>query len=416
MKEKVSTSLEADGFSETTAIFPSSFSDEDISKILLEELGVEGLIVEGHTLIMSSFLSKCVVKLKEFIVKTIENAELSMEPAKSDKKKKGGKSSKDIPFNQNDVMKYLEEKKVLEYIVDEDQRESFFKHLMPLVEREYHKIKEELDNLKHNASSDMMADLTTKVEHLGMALLLANKTIKNLLDSSSSFDASLAETLALSILPAFIDRVIMINFKRFKIHLDPSLLAQRKADQSRAFLLVIMTEFDSLSRRMFEETVKPELVIEKLPKDIKEQLKEFLMVALDNNLPKLSEYLEAKSQDLGLTKFNVNKKSEKAFMLAQKFFIERKIDTEENNSVKIGLFISMILMKNSVFLWPFYSDKSAQASLQTQWQPLLLLKESIEDKHWPELETLKEIGLKNESNKADGPEIKTLFKNLNKLI
>lgn len=233
LREKVSSSLEADGFCETTEIFPSTFSDDDISKILLEEIGVEGLIVEGNTLILGSFLSKCVTKLKELIVKTIEDAEAQMEPSKGEKKKKGSKGAKDMPITKNDIMKYLEEKKVIEYIVDEDQREAFFKHLIPMVEKEYQSIKEELENLKNNASSDMMADLMTKVEHLGMTLLLANRSIKTLLEMNSSFDASLAETLALTILPAFIDRVIMLNFKRFKIHVDQSLLVQRKTDKRK---------------------------------------------------------------------------------------------------------------------------------------------------------------------------------------
>jgi hypothetical protein len=232
LKEKVSSCLEADGFCETTAIFPSSFSDEDIAQLLSEELGVEGLKIEGNTLILEKFLTKCATKLRELIVKTIESADDQMVPAKSEKKKKGGKGGKDMPITSNDVLKYLEEKKVVEYIVDEDQREAFLKYLMPLVQEEYQKISAELENLKNNASSDMMADLTAKVEHLGMCLLLANKSIKTLLEMSSSYDASQAETLALSVLPSFIERVIMLNFKRFKIHVDQSLLALRKSDQS----------------------------------------------------------------------------------------------------------------------------------------------------------------------------------------
>lgn len=179
---------------------------------------------------------------------------------------------------------------------------------------------------------------------------------------------------------------------------------------------MILTEFDTLSSRVFADSVQYEAVIEKLPKDIREQLKEFLMTALDNNLPKLSEYLEAKSQEIGLPKLNVNKKSEKSLMLAQKYFIEGKLGSEENNSVKVGLFFSMVLMKLGVFLWPFFLNKPAQASIHTQWQALKLFKDSIEDKYWSELEAVHSIGAKEESSKSDAPEIKTLFKNLNKLI
>jgi hypothetical protein len=179
---------------------------------------------------------------------------------------------------------------------------------------------------------------------------------------------------------------------------------------------VILTEFDKLSSPVFADTVKYEQVIEKLPKDIKEQLKVFLQVALDNNLPRLCEYLEAQSQEIGLTKFTVNKKTEKVYMLAQKYFVDGKLETEEDNSVKVGLFISEVLMKQGIFLWPFFPNKSARASLKTQWEAVLLFKEAVGDKHWKELETIHQIGVKDESSKADGPELKTLFKNLNKLI
>lgn len=198
--------------------------------ILSEQLGIDGLIVHENTLILGSFLKKCVGKLKELMVEVIEKGENEIMPAKQDKKKKG-KSGAKMPIELKDVMKFLEDKKILEYIVDEDQRDIFFKNLMPMVEQEYQIIKAEIENQKSNASTDMMADLSAKVEHLGMTLLLSSKSIKNLLEKSSDFCASEAEELALSVVTAFVDRVLMVNLKRFKVHVEQSWLARKKADE-----------------------------------------------------------------------------------------------------------------------------------------------------------------------------------------
>lgn len=188
-----------------------------------------------NILMLGSFLSKCVEKLKELIIEVIEKSDGEALPGKQDKKKKGQAAQK-MPIDQKEIMRYLEEKKVVEYIVEEDQRTAFFSQLMPLVEKEYQRIKTEIENQKSNASTDMMADLSAKVEHLGMTLLLSSKSIKILLEKSSDYCASEAEELALSIITPFVERVLMLNLKRFKVHVEQSWLARKKADECKLHL------------------------------------------------------------------------------------------------------------------------------------------------------------------------------------
>jgi DNA polymerase I-like protein with 3'-5' exonuclease and polymerase domains len=235
LREKVAQNLETEGYAESTQIFPSTFDDEDISTLLEEHLGVAGLIVEEHTLILESFIQKCVNKLKENMVQIIEDAENeALQALKPGEKKKKGKSGADkFPLSQNDISKVLQEKKVMEYIVDESQREAFFKHLVPRLDAEYLKLKEEMQNKKVAASSDVVADLSAKVEHLGMTLLLTNRTIKNMLESMPEFDSGAAEAMALSIVRPLVERIVFLNLKRFKIHVEPVNLYKKKAEEGR---------------------------------------------------------------------------------------------------------------------------------------------------------------------------------------
>lgn len=181
-------------------------------------------------MIMPTILEKCVTKTKPRLVQLAEEID-EAGPAKTDKKKKG-KGGTALPMTQAELMKYLEDQKVLEYIVDEDQRNAFFKHLMPLVAKEFEKVQEELQKRKQNASTDIVADLNTKIEHLGLAILLANSTIKQLYEKNNDFDTTAAESMHWDVTRALVERVLLLNLKRFKLHIDPSLMATKSADES----------------------------------------------------------------------------------------------------------------------------------------------------------------------------------------
>ena len=235
MKEKLEGALEVDGYGEPSTIFPNILSEDDINTLINDHLGVQGLILEDNMMILSSFLDKCVTKLKPKIIQLAESSENEIE-VKTDKKKKGGKSSS-LPMNQTDISRYLEEQKVLEYIVDEDQRSTFFKHLLPLLNSEYESIKAELVKRKQLASSDIVSDLNGKIEHLGMGLLMANATIKQILDQNPEFDTSIAESMHIDLSGSIVERILLLNLKRFKIHIDPSLMANKASDDRMNYII-----------------------------------------------------------------------------------------------------------------------------------------------------------------------------------
>ncbi len=222
--------LEHEGFAETASIFPSFLSSEEVSQLISDHFGIQDLIIEDNLMIMPTILQKCVTKTKPRLVQLAEELD-EAGPAKTDKKKKG-KASSSLPMTQNELMKHLEDQKVLEYIVDEDQRNAFFKHLLPLVSKEFEKVQEELQKRKQNASTDIVADLNTKIEHLGLAVLLANSTISQLFEKNKDYDTSAAEAMHWDITRALVERILLLNLKRFKLHIDPSLMAAKSADES----------------------------------------------------------------------------------------------------------------------------------------------------------------------------------------
>lgn len=179
---------------------------------------------------------------------------------------------------------------------------------------------------------------------------------------------------------------------------------------------VIMTEFDKLGAPLFAEGVTWEAIVNKIPKDTRTVIKELLAHVEEKNLPLICTFIEERGQEIGLPKFTINKKSEKVYTLAQKYFIEEKLKTEENNPTRVGLFFAEVLMGSGVYTWPFYSKSSTQSSNKTLWKTFSFIKDNFNEKHWQCLEKLYEIGIKDASEKNDKPELKALFKELAKLI
>jgi hypothetical protein len=177
----------------------------------------------------------------------------------------------------------------------------------------------------------------------------------------------------------------------------------------------VSSEFDKLSTPVFAEGLALESLIEKVPKDTREILKEMFTRMSDNNLPKFCAFLEEKGPDIGAPKFNINKKTEKAHTLAFKFFAEDHFKNEENLTKKVCLFFSLIGMGEGLYFWPFLPGKSQRIPLNTIYSALITIKEKFGEKYWPEIETLFKLANRDPPSREDFNEAKPHFKNLQKL-
>jgi hypothetical protein len=222
IREKIESTLETEGFAEITSIFPQTFSDDDIKHILESELSLSNIVVEEQILISKTFLEKCVNKLKDKFVELIElQAQEALGKGKSKSKKKADES---CPLTEADVLSLLEKRKVMEYIVEDSERESFMKHLMPMVSEAYTKTQEELKGKQNAASTDIITELNTKIEYLGLGLIHSNRSIKNLLVKNSQINESKLEVLGLCLAKPIIEKIIQLNMKKFSIPVDKGLL------------------------------------------------------------------------------------------------------------------------------------------------------------------------------------------------
>ena len=156
--------------------------------------------------------------------------------------------------------------------------------------------------------------------------------------------------------------------------------------------------------------------MDKLPKESREKLKELVQLYLDQNLPKLSAFLGENTLSMGGPKLFLNKKSEKSFSLAQKFYTEEKIKDEENLTTVVCLFVSQILLGMGLFIWPCSRTIEPKKSLYILNSVLGSVKHKIDQSKIKELETLIELGLKNNQSRLEVSEAKSLLKGLSKLI
>lgn len=177
-----------------------------------------------------------------------------------------------------------------------------------------------------------------------------------------------------------------------------------------------MTEFDKLGAPLFSEGVAWDTLASKIPKDTRAIVQELIGHVQEKNLPLICSFIEERGQEIGLPKFTINKKTEKVYTLGQKYFMEEKLKTEEYNPKRVGILLGEVLMGAGVYIWPFYSNSSAQSSNKILWKIFSFIKDNFSENHWEHLESLYKIGIKEDSEKNDQSQMKALFKDLAKLI
>lgn len=187
----------------------------------------------------------------------------------------------------------------------------------------------------------------------------------------------------------------------------------------------MLPEFDHPFQPVFANGVNLEGLIERLPKESRPLLKELLEISKDKNIPKISTFLEQKAVDIGLNKIQLIKKTEKTFAHAYKFFAEEKLKIEEDITVRVALFLSLVLLHIGLFIWPVYTPRreaeqqkpDPREILNLQSQIFEINKQLFSEDDFTSIQTLFDIGNKNAAQQAiEATELKTLFKKLNRLI
>jgi hypothetical protein len=266
--DRIESLVEENGYAETFDIFPANFTDKDIEQVLEKELGLPAIIFENGILLSEVFLGKCVDKIKDRIVKIItENPQKTIAgkgSKKSTTKKAAGKDS--AIMSDSDVLKYLEEEKMIEYITDEDAKALFLKHIQPKILESYDRLKIEYGQNKTTISVELMNQITTKVNHLGFSIAMADKSIRGILQKAPDLNESIIEKKSLEMSPAFLEQLIFLSLKKHGISIQPDKLA--KDD------MTCQNEYDGLTKPLFVGIKEALKCAAGLPLDLNKMLKD----------------------------------------------------------------------------------------------------------------------------------------------
>lgn len=183
---------------------------------------------------------------------------------KSTTKKAAGKDS--AIMSDSDVLKYLEEEKMIEYITDEDAKALFLKHIQPKILESYDRLKIEYGQNKTTISVELMNQITTKVNHLGFSIAMADKSIRGILQKAPDLNESIIEKKSLEMSLAFLEQLIFLSLKKHGISIQPDKLA--KDD------MTCQNEYDGLTKPLFVGIKEALKCAAGLPLDLNKMLKD----------------------------------------------------------------------------------------------------------------------------------------------
>lgn len=413
LEERINNFINENGYCETYDIFPANFTDEDISQILFKEQSLEdSIMLEENVLLSKAFYEKCIVKLKSRIYKAATEGPSSDIGKSGDKAKgkkpakKGLKQEKVIP--DSDILKYLQEQNMIEYITDETTRDIFCKHLQPFIQKSYDSFKAEQTSTGATISVDLMNQITTKVNHLAFCIAMVNKSISTAITKAENFDENLIEKRAQEIGSIFIDQLVFLSQKKHGTTVKSSYLSE---DQTAP-----KNEYDGLRQTMFLNTNACLKACEALPRDLSGMIKNInKILAEEKNLAMLAEYLDGNCLQLGISKLTIDKKSEKNYVYAQKFFIKDKLKTESDPKIKLALILSYMFAERNYFFFLESGVEGALDSIQMYWSLQETLNIGSNCSFMMELKEIKTfVGNPGDQDKESTKRVETLFAEIGK--
>ena len=184
------------------------------------------MILEGEVLMSESKMKDCCKKLEDLLFEEISKNFDPVEAmqAKKKRRRKQMEESVELPFSKEEALKILTDKGVIEYIVDDDVRDTFFDQLMPMLVSRYQELQEELQKQLSSQTSNVVNDLTIQIKHIITALQFINKSIMKLVDEEVDFDENQIEEVAISLSMVLADMIAYLTARKFNIALDKSLL------------------------------------------------------------------------------------------------------------------------------------------------------------------------------------------------
>lgn len=225
LKENIESTLDQEGYSDVYDFLPVAFEEEDIQKILYDELKMDDIIFSDDTLLSTTKLQQCCKKLEDQLATYLEkNIDSIIGKSKKKSKFKKEDTGVSLPLTEDQILQTLDTQKVVEYIVDEDIREVFFKHLTPLLKTHYGNMIAEIEKQRNSKTSNIIEELNMRIKHLGSALIYTNSTIMKMVESNIEFNENHVEEAAMSFAEILLDFIVFTSAKKMGISMEKNVL------------------------------------------------------------------------------------------------------------------------------------------------------------------------------------------------
>lgn len=364
LKEHITTVLADDGLIELFDFLPTCFTENDIEVMLSRDFELENIEKTESLLVSQDFLDKCSrtfkSKIKNMIFdspqKLLESTANAQNQAKGKKKQGKGSSKKKDSFflSREEIIKVLSEEKVMQRLVDESAEDSFFELLQPKLMEVYEQTRLELFEKKKSSSTELLQEISFKIEQITLELLITKRTVDELREKDSAIDPSHLVDRMSKMSRILLQNIIFLLCRKFSITTEKSLLAEDKLlassgnEKSQESLQLELRE-----KFIFLDKKALYTVIEMLPKDIGKILREMLSMTSKNASNEFLGYLEKNSQGLSLKPVVLDKKIEKQFLLSEKFLMKacyQSVQKSKDLGKRLFQLLKLFAMENGLYL------------------------------------------------------------------
>lgn len=205
---------------------PVAFEEDDINRVLYDELKLDDVIFSEGTLLSKSKLQKCCKQLEDQLAGYLEKNIDEVLNSKSKKKSKFKKTENKInlPLTEDQILQSLDASKMVDYIVDEDVRAVFFSHFTPALKNHYESMIAEIEKQRNQKTGNIIEQLNMRIQHLGSALIYTNSTIMKLVHSNIEFNENHVEEAAISFAEVLLDFIVFSSAKKMNVEMEKNVL------------------------------------------------------------------------------------------------------------------------------------------------------------------------------------------------
>jgi len=362
-KEQIVETMNTEGAIDVTNLLPSVLEEEEIETIITQYMGLENYELSGTLIISNSFLDKCTTAFKEKIIENIYKAPQKLITEEEEPKKKGGKGKKkkgdsgDELFSLEEVAKHLKDSKLLPSDYDPDFEESLYKLLKERLQKYSSVIKTELFENKKNSSSELINDIQSKLEERISTVAFIDKNIENIQAKNTTVDVGYAKNKLAGYMRPIIENMILLFCRKYSVQLAPNLFAKTEEKKETDISNTKRIRLDEAPMFKSPETVAS--AIDSLPKDLQKLMKQLNELIAAKKVHEANEFLQKSALDLGIKPVNLDKKNEKNFIYAQRYYIKEDIQGARHDPrMQFFYQLSLLGLEQGLFLGLDFEEKA----------------------------------------------------------